>query len=50
MLNLNEKEEKKKIKNSPHHSPIDGEDLSHPYIQSTTVLCDNVYKVYTAGL
>ena len=28
-------------KNSAHHSPIhDGEDLSHPYKQSTTVLCD----------
>ena len=50
MLNLNEKEEKKKMKNSPHHSPIDGEALGHPNIQSTTVLCDSMYKVYTASL
>ena len=40
VLNLKE-EKKKKMKNSAHHSPIHlEEDLGHPYIQSTTVLCD----------
>ena len=46
MLNLKEEEEekKKKMKNSAHHSLYiyDGEDLGHPYIQSTTALCDIV--------
>ena len=38
MSNLNE-EKKKKMKNSAQYI-YDGEDLGHPYIQSTTVLCD----------
>ena len=38
--NLNEeKEKKKKITNSAQYI-YDGEDLGHPYIQSTIVLCD----------
>ena len=43
MSNLNEKEEeeKKKMKNSAQYI-YDGEDLGHPYIQSTTVLCDRL--------
>ena len=43
LLNLNEEEEeKKKMKNSAIIAQYiyDGEDLGHPYIQSTTVLCD----------
>ena len=43
VLNLNKKKKKKKIKNLPIIAQYiyDGEDLGHPYIQSTTVLCDN---------
>ena len=37
--NLNEKEDKKKMKNSAHHQYIyDGEDLGHPYTLSCFVI------------
>ena len=42
VLNLNEEEEEKKMKNSAIIAQYiyNGEGLGHPYVQNTTVLCD----------